>query len=355
MAPPRTRRGPGRTPGFWKLRAPSSNHRAARRRRPAPLLWATGKRRACLNEFTARFRNHRLSRGPARPLVRLVLGAATPADPAAPRSLPQDQFCGGGGPAQPWVSLSAERRLSALTGPASPATTVRGPRLRVERGRESRGSVSQRVAVVGDGFLLGQRGGCRAREAVDRRPPVRAAQPVGRGPARGRRRERLPGHPRLGSVRALVSRPHRRRERGHQGAIRVRVRGLPASPSLRTDRLPLSRRRVATQGDRARRTRASAGELHEKPPRNFTAGRSPPRSPGAAPLSPRRRRAAATSPTLYETPIELRSHEGRGINGPDRDRPARLLRVGDPPRWQSVAGFSMGDFAEARRCRPGRC
>jgi hypothetical protein len=86
-----------------------------------------------------------------RPLVGLLLGTGDAAERAAPS---RDRRPGG---ARPAVGENPdERRLSAPDRIPQPMATVLGPRLRVEPERESHASVTQRVEVVGDGFLLGQ-------------------------------------------------------------------------------------------------------------------------------------------------------------------------------------------------------
>src|SRR5262249_38134273 len=62
----------------------------------------------------------------------------------------------------------------------------------------------------------------------------------------------------LRGLRALAPGPDRGRRRGDEGALRVRVRRPPAPPPDGPDRLPLPRRRVAAQGDRAGRAQAAA-------------------------------------------------------------------------------------------------
>src|SRR5262249_21619040 len=104
----------------------------------------------------------------------------------------------------------------------------------------------------------GERGRGQAREAADRRAPVRAPLALaGRAAARAGA-ERVPEDTRLGGVRRLASRPHRRRGRGGEGALRVRLRRLPPSAPDGPDRLRLPCRGVAAQGDRACSTRAPA-------------------------------------------------------------------------------------------------
>ena len=69
----------------------------------------------------------------------------------------------------------------------------------------------------------------------------------------------------MGRVRGVAPGAHRGRHGGDQGEVRVRLRGLPPRASHRPDRVSLSRRRVAPQGDRAGRARAAAAtRQHER-------------------------------------------------------------------------------------------
>src|SRR6266545_1626568 len=106
--------------------------------------------------------------------------------------------------------------------------------------------------------LHGERGRGHAREAVDRRAPVRAPFALaGRAAARPRA-ERVPEGALLGGVRRLASRPDRGRGRGGEGALRVCLRRLPPSAPDGADRLPLPCGGVAAQADRAGSARAPA-------------------------------------------------------------------------------------------------
>ena len=78
------------------------------------------------------------------------------------------------------------------------------------------------------GFVLGERAWGRARTAAHRGPAVRAGQRVGGRPTARGRRERVPGVALLRGVRRVAPGADRRRERGDEGALRVRLRRLPA-------------------------------------------------------------------------------------------------------------------------------
>src|SRR6187200_2566486 len=65
-----------------------------------------------------------------------------------------------------------------------------------------------------DGVLLPQRARGRPRPRADRRAAVRPRQRLGRGPAARRAGERLPRAARLGGVRRVAPRAHRRRADG---------------------------------------------------------------------------------------------------------------------------------------------
>src|SRR5262249_26783489 len=108
-----------------------------------------------------------------------------------------------------------------------------------------------------DRFLRTQRGRGRTREAADRRSPVRAAVALAERAASRPRAERVPEGALLRGVRALAPGPDRGRRRGDEGALRLRMRRLPAAARDGPDRLPLPRRRVAAQGDRTRRARSA--------------------------------------------------------------------------------------------------
>ena len=75
---------------------------------------------------------------------------------------------------------------------------------------------------------------------------------------RRRGRERVPGVALLGRVRRVAPRAHRGRGRRDQGALRLRLRRLPARPPDRAHRVRLPGVRVAPQGGRARRPRPAA-------------------------------------------------------------------------------------------------
>ena len=88
-----------------------------------------------------------------------------------------------------------------------------------------------------DGVLQGEQARRGPRPGADQGRPLRAGQQLGRRAAEGRRRKRLPEEPPVGRVRALVPGLDRGPCRRHQGAVRVRVRGLPPPPPQRPDRL----------------------------------------------------------------------------------------------------------------------
>ena len=116
------------------------------------------------------------------------------------------------------------------------------------------------AGLLGDnarrGYLHAEPGGRQAREAADRRTPLRAPLALAERAAARAGTERLPQDAQLGRVRSLASRPHGGCGRGDEGALRVRLRRLAATASDGADRLPLPRGRVAAQGDRARGSRA---------------------------------------------------------------------------------------------------
>ena len=152
------------------------------------------------------------------------------------------------------------------------------------RGGAGRGDVGLRAPgkiQAMASYSVNERGVERARRA-HRRPPVRPRQRVGRGPAAGGRRERVPRVALVGRVLLLASRAHRRGERRDQGALRVRLRRLPPHPPHGPDRVPLPRRRVAPQGDRARRPRPPAAARREE--RLSGAGGVPKAAQAAEPL-----------------------------------------------------------------------
>ena len=103
----------------------------------------------------------------------------------------------------------------------------------------------------------------------------------------------------MGGVRALAPRADRGRHGRDEGALRVRVRRLPPHPPDGPDRLPLPRRRVAPQGDRAGRARPPAGARQLRSGRPVLAGA---------------RRAAAARVAAHERARRCRS-TGRGRSG----------------------------------------
>src|SRR5215211_2063586 len=98
----------------------------------------------------------------------------------------------------------------------------------------------------------------KPRETAHRRTPVRASLALAERAAARTGAERVPEDALVGRVRRLASGPHGGRGRGDEGAVRVRLRRLPASAPHGVDRLPLPCRGVAAQGDRARGARAPA-------------------------------------------------------------------------------------------------
>ena len=152
------------------------------------------------------------------------------------------------------------------------------------RGGAGRGDVGLRAPgkiQAMASYSVNERGVERARELIDARQYVLDSD-WGDVQPRRRRRERLPRVALLGRVRRLAPRAHRRGERRDQGALRVRLRRLPPRAPDRPDRLRLPGRRVAPQGDRARRPRPPAAARREE--RLSGAGGVPKAAQAAEPL-----------------------------------------------------------------------
>ena len=162
---------------------------------------------------------------------------------------------------EPWGFRSVQRDGRPDSGREESLDSTAGPMLDCPSAAEG-----------GDGGVPGERGRRRPRPEVDRRPPVRAPQRVGPRPAVRRGRERLPGPAHLGRVLRMAPRPHRGRERRHEGPVRVRLRRFPARPPDGDHRLPLPRRGVGSQGDRARRARAPPAARRDPIPDGGPAG-----------------------------------------------------------------------------------
>src|SRR5215208_4383982 len=138
--------------------------------------------------------------------------------------------------------------------------------------------------------LHGERGRDQAREAADRRAPVRAPLALAGRAAARTGAERVPEDALLGRVRRLASRAYRGRCRRDEGALRVCLRRLPPPAPDGADRLPLPCRGVAAQGDRACSTRAPAVP---RPKERLTTGQC--RAPRCLLTREANRRIACTS------------------------------------------------------------
>jgi hypothetical protein len=144
-----------------------------------------------------------------------------------------------------------------------------------------------------DRLVRRKRAGGGPRTAAHPWAPIRPQQRLGRRPAASQRRERVSRLSLLERVRRMASRAHRWRLRRDQSAIRLRLRRLPPPSPHRSDRLPVPRRRMATQGHRARGTRAPAapGSIDRltrrcaKAPQRAIRGEAPPQRPHT--VSPR--------------------------------------------------------------------
>src|SRR3954468_22935631 len=111
-------------------------------------------------------------------------------------------------------------------------------------------------------YTLNERAVARARELIDTRQYVLESNWQGAQP-RADQEKRFSVLALVGGVRRVAPRPDRGCGRADEGALRLRVRGLPANPPNGPDRLPLPGRRASPQGDRARGARAAPVLRHQ--------------------------------------------------------------------------------------------